>query len=1677
MNIIRIICLPVFFCLLYTAQRLNAQCNLSLSAQVNAISCFGGENGSIDLTVAGGTAPYTYLWSNGLEDEDIFGLSAGTYRVTVTDDAGCTATLVRPVTELPPLNVTVQTNNINCLQTGVDIHALASGGTAPYLYIWSNGATGASIPVVAEAQYVVTVIDGNSCTATASGYVDVDTIPPGADAGPDQALNCTTPTVTLGGPGTSTGSNFAYHWSGPGINQGNMNALNPVVNQPGVYWLLVFGFSNVCENTDVVIVSGSPAPTADAGPDTGIPCGGGTVQLNGNGSSTGAAISYLWTTTDGNIVSGANTLTPIVDEPGIYQLEVIDNAYNCSRTDLVRVYPGPVIPDTDYLVVEASCETQQGSILLGNISMGQAPYTHVWSNGATTANLIYVPAGTYQVVVTDALNCMYFADIVIGLQQSSMTLTLDVTPAACNNVNNGAINLTVNGGTGPFEYFWSMGNTTQDVSNLQPGTYTVTVEESNGCRVVGSAMVPAQAGITLAFGTTNQNSCIGSLGTIDVTATGGTGLLGYNWAHIPGANNPEDPTNLSAGVYTVTVTDAIGCTASGSATVGDVQFSLSLSATTSSASCLTGTGGAVDLSVSGGAATAYLWNDGATTEDISGLLPGTYITTVTDVNNCTATLSVTVTTGGEMPAASFDVTPAACETGAANGAIQVNILPADVQAPLDFFWEGPGGFTATQQDIFNIISGAYSLTLSDATGCTYTATVVVGQLPSSIQLTASVSDALCSTGNSGSVDLTASGGVPDYTYNWSNGATTEDLLNVNAATYTCTVTDATGCTRVLEASVGSPAAVVITAQVTNAICSSNTGSIDLVISGGMGNYTFNWSNSANTEDLLNLAAGIYTVTVTDPNNCSATSSVTVQQAPSPLFINGLVSHVSCNGGNNGSIDVTVTGGLSPYDFIWVGGETVEDLTGLSAGVYTVQVSDQNGCTATRSWNISQPAPLIISITINNVSCNGAANGALVLTAAGGAGQNTFLWSNGQTVQSPNNLPAGSYCVTVTDLNACTVTDCATITQPANLQFDILSLSNDCNSATISGPVSPGLIYNWSGPNGFISMQAVVSVSTGGVYTLTITDFNGCTATDSYQVVVSGNSDCGKVGGKVFFDTTENCAFDTGESGLSGWLVRAEGVNDTLYGVTNAQGEYLVSVPLGDYTMRTLVPNGLWALCPVGGIVSVNTPNVVVPGGDLPVQALYQCPSLSINIGTNQLRRCFSNNNYTVQYCNNGTASAEDALVTVVLDPFLTLQNASLPFFNLGSNTFRFEVGDLAIGQCGSFNFNVYVSCNAMLGQTHCTGAYIYPDTTCLPRHPDWSGASLQLRSECEADSLRFIVKNTGFGPTNEVLEYIVVEDAVMRMMAPLPPLESNDSTTIAFPANGSTWRIEVEQASFHPYDVPVGLSVEGCSNNAAFSTGFVNQFSPPDAPETVDIDCRANIGAYDPNDKQGYPEGYGTAHYVRPGTEIEYLIRFQNTGTDTAFTVRIADTLSSWLDPATIRLGAVSHPGRFDLHGSGILEILFENILLPDSNTNEPASHGFAKFSIRPRSDAPLETLIENTAAIYFDFNEPIITNTTYHRLGENFVTVGTWQALIPEAEISIAPNPFSDQALLQLKGLTKNGDYRLQVMDLQGNVRQTLHSVDGVFRLQRGNWPAGMYLFHITLNGRPAASGKLVVE
>jgi hypothetical protein len=420
-------------------------------------------------------------------------------------------------------------------------------------------------------------------------------------------------------------------------------------------------------------------------------------------------------------------------------------------------------------------------------------------------------------------------------------------------------------------------------------------------------------------------------------------------------------------------------------------------------------------------------------------------------------------------------------------------------------------------------------------------------------------------------------------------------------------------------------------------------------------------------------------------------------------------------------------------------------------------------------------------------------------------------------------------------------------------------------------------------------------------------------------------------------------------------------------------------------------------------------------------------------------------------------------------------SSSIPGAALGNNVFSFQVGDLQAGQCGSFTIVFDLSCDAVLGQTHCSEAHIYPDTLC-PESPFWSGANIEVEGFCENDTVRLTIKNTGNGDMPAPLDYIVVEDVIMYLQGNFQLDAGQTQPVTPIPATGQTWRLEAEQVPNHPYPGSVAVAVEGC--NGLNMTGLVNLFCMENPNPFISVDCQENIGSFDPNDKSAAPLGYGEHHLIERNTDIEYLIRFQNTGTDTAFKVVILDTLSAYLDPVSLRPGIGSHPFSFEMLDEKTLRFTFNGILLPDSTTNEPASHGFVKFSAKQLPGISLGTLIENSAAIYFDFNEPIITNTVFHTIGENFIEVTNDAVERPSAygELLVYPNPSSGHAIFDIPGATlEDGTFVLR--DHQGRLIKTERIAGNRFRFDRGALVPGIYFYLIENAGTTLYTGKIILR
>ncbi|MEO1262586.1 MAG: T9SS type A sorting domain-containing protein [Bacteroidota bacterium] len=386
--------------------------------------------------------------------------------------------------------------------------------------------------------------------------------------------------------------------------------------------------------------------------------------------------------------------------------------------------------------------------------------------------------------------------------------------------------------------------------------------------------------------------------------------------------------------------------------------------------------------------------------------------------------------------------------------------------------------------------------------------------------------------------------------------------------------------------------------------------------------------------------------------------------------------------------------------------------------------------------------------------------------------------------------------------------------------------------------------------------------------------------------------------------------------------------------------------------------------------------------DFTVKADVPCPVMTVDFTNPILRRCFDNNYFYVNYCNEGSATAEDAYVEVSFDPDLSLVFSPMNYTDLGNNTYSFQLGNVAPDECGKFWIQTFLACDVEIGETHCSEAHIFPDDPCFPANPQWSGASLEIRASC-SDSTRFTVSNVGTAPLSFPAGYIVIEDAVMYRPDEIKFLAPGDSVDVILPANGSTWRIELEQEPFHPFPDALVAWVEGCGEkmNGTIAKGLVSNRHLGDSELFQDNDCTQNQAPFDPNDKQGFPTGHGEDHLVRAENQIEYLIRFQNIGNDTAFNIVIIDTLDEKLDIASFRPGASSHLYDFEIFGEGVLKFHFKDIQLPDSTTNLLGSEGFVKYVISPEPAILPGEVIYNEAEIYFDFNDPIITNQTIHTI------------------------------------------------------------------------------------------------
>ncbi len=735
-------------------------------------------------------------------------------------------------------------------------------------------------------------------------------------------------------------------------------------------------------------------------------------------------------------------------------------------------------------------------------SGGWAPYTYLWSNGATSQTITGLGVGTYFVTVTD-IDLAFAVGSVVITQPPQLGVTVYGESQICGIAPDGKATAVPYGGTPPYTYLWSNGGTTAQITGLSSGTYTVTVTDSKGCTTVGSATVYFwNEGVWIMDSTVNV-TCFGlNNGFSQVSGMSGTPPYTYQWSANAGNATTPNISNLAPGTYTVTVTDANGCSNSHIVTVTQPP---QLNATVSTTPGACGMNGTATITVTGGTAPyTVVWQGTASTNFTVNLSPGTYGVTATDANGCTKATTFTISgSPNNLNISPGVLSNAGCTIG---GSASANVSGGS--GNYTYTWSSNPA--QTTQTATNLAAGNYTVTVVDiATGCSKTATVNVPSAPTLTGTATVNTNANCLVG--GSATANPSGGTPPYSFLWdTNGPTTQTASNLSAGPHTVKITDSKGCIVIALVTIGQNQGPSVTATVNNnAGCNLANGSATANATGGAGGYSYLWSaNNVTTQTITGLAAGTYTVTVTDAGGCSGTATVTIAQTGGPSVVISASSGAGCTTG--GSATAAPSGGTGPYTYKWSTNpvQTTATVSNLGAGTYTVTVTDANGCTATAVVSIAAALqPNVVISASANATCDQP--GSATASASGGTGAYTYKW-NTTPVQTTAtaSLFAGTYTVTVTDANGCTATASVTIGASNNgIQIgDYVWYDNDQDGfqhpLETSGVPNVTVMLIKAGPDGIFGTGDDITVATtttnsSGIYNI------GCVTPGTYILMFSG----------------------------------------------------------------------------------------------------------------------------------------------------------------------------------------------------------------------------------------------------------------------------------------------------------------------------------------------------------------------------------------------------------------------------------------------------------------------------------------------------------------------------------------------------------------------------------------------
>ncbi|MDI1356288.1 MAG: gliding motility-associated C-terminal domain-containing protein [bacterium] len=1108
-------------------------------------------SGAATVTAGGGTLPYSFVWTHtagvipGATNPTVASLcpSAAPYTLTVTDAKSCTAT-ASPTISAVIIVVAAGGQSVSCFggNNGTASVSLVVGGNPAYTYSWIPTVQTTSVAnSLTAGTYTVRVTDSSSpinCVGTST----IAILQPSLLIVQGTVTNVTCPGLLNGSITTSVSGGpsgaYTYSWSPSG-----QTVASPVGLTNGVHTVTVT--SGVC-NTVTTFTVGSPDPpitgtfTAVNPNNCAAPNNGSICIANGGGN---LAYTYTWSPNPGNTncISGLTV--------GAYQVTVTSNA--CFSVFTTTLSP-PISPTI-------SLASSQSVVCFGGntgaatfTTTGSAPYTYTWSPATTSAiagnstSASSMSAGVlYTVTVRDANSCTNTAAVSLT-QAPSFTVAQNVTSVTCNSASTGIISLTTTGaspGVPAYSYTWSNGTintgTSSSISSLTASVnYSVTIKDGQNCTTIRSFTVSQPPVFSITSVSANA-TCFGVCnGSIAVTATGNVGPVSFNWPAVPSATFAGSTNSLiaglCAGIYTVDVTDG-PCTAAGVNTFQITQPVL-LSGTViinHNASCFGQCNGSATYSVTGGTLPyTYTWTGSSSTLiTASTLCPVSHTVFATDAQGCS--ISSVFAIGQPTAAINATLTPfhPKC-TGASNGSVSTSVSGS--QGNVSYTWapsgagQNPTGL-GTGASTLAGSSLIYTVTASDDSLCVFTKTVALIQ-PQPLMVNVTFTNPVCFGNCNGAAISTPSNAVGSTTVTWlPMGTVSPSIAGLcsspflgNPNIYTVNVVDDNNCTNTFTFGLTTPAQLNITYTAGPALCGVNNGSIAVGGTGGTGAYSFSWFAPVTATNILNaplntlvgtLSPGVYSVQLTDINNCVTSSVIPISASNGPTA-NTSSTTVLCNGFCTGTASLTA---ITPTNATlqWLpplaGTLTAASLSSLCAGNYSVQITNPtNSCVAFYGFAISQPPPVVTTSTMSIPTCFGIADGSLSITPAGGVPSYTYAWTGPSfftaNTQNLSNVSGGAYTLNIIDANSCTTTSTYSIPVLNNIiiQSPIPVVSNlcfgDCNgSATINvvSTTTTALTATLSWSNG--QFGSVASNLCAGIYSVIVTDSRGCNSTFSVPI--------------------------------------------------------------------------------------------------------------------------------------------------------------------------------------------------------------------------------------------------------------------------------------------------------------------------------------------------------------------------------------------------------------------------------------------------------------------------------------------------------------------------------------------------------------------------------------------------